>query len=202
MLLRRPGKEPLGGGHITPSAQEEVDRAARFIDGPVQVDPLAFHLDISLVHAPRVTHRQGVRLPTLFKIRHVALHPPQDRRMSQQDAALGHHLDQVTGTELQSEVPSHTQNDDLLVKVPPLEQILCRGRFRHPGRYGCAPVFSSLHQNLVAVMMHSKKIVQKSYVYESGLISAHFWHHIMPDFTVESFCGAPSNPQPVSARSR
>jgi hypothetical protein len=34
-----------------------------------------------------------------------------------------------------------------LVKVPPLEQILCRGRFRHPGRYGYAPVFSSLHQN-------------------------------------------------------
>ena len=70
--------------------------------------------------------------------------------MSQQDAALGHHLDEVTGTELESEVPSHTQNDDLLVKVPPLEQILCRGRFRHPGRYGCAPVFSSLHQNLRA----------------------------------------------------
>jgi hypothetical protein len=67
--------------------------------------------------------------------------------MSQQDAALGHHLDQVTGTELESEVPSHTQNDDLLVKVPPLEQILCRGRFRNPGRYGCARIFSSLHQN-------------------------------------------------------
>jgi hypothetical protein len=63
-----------------------------------------------------------VRQPTLFKIRHIALHPPQDRRMSQQDAALGHHLDQVTGTELESEIPSHTQNDDLLVKVPSLEQ--------------------------------------------------------------------------------
>jgi hypothetical protein len=39
-----------------------------------------------------------------------------------------------------------------LVKVPPLEQILCRGRFHHPGRYGCAPVFSSLHQNLLRVI--------------------------------------------------
>jgi hypothetical protein len=36
------------------------------------------------------------------------------------------HLDQVTRTELESEIPSHTQNDDLLVKVPSLEQILCR----------------------------------------------------------------------------
>src|SRR5580700_12050112 len=131
MLLRCPGKETLSRSHITPSAQKEVDRAARFIDGPVQVDPLAFHLDISLVHPPRVTHRPGVRLPTLFKIRHVALHPTQDRRMSQQDTALGHHLDEVTGTELESEIPSYAEHDDFLVKVPSLEQILCRGRFRH-----------------------------------------------------------------------
>ena len=158
MLLRCPGKEPLGGCDIPPSAQEKIDGAARFIHGAIEVDPLAFDLEVSLIHAPRVAHRPGVRLPTLFKIRHVALHPPQDRRMSQQDAALGHHLDQVTGTELESEVPSHTQNDDLLVKVPPLEQILCRGRFRHPGRYGCAPVFSSLHQNLKQMVSEGKVV--------------------------------------------
>jgi hypothetical protein len=64
--------------------------------------------------------------------------------MSQQDAALGHHLDQVTGTELESEIPSHTQNDDLLVKVPSLEQILCRGRFRHPGSYRGIPSLSTV----------------------------------------------------------
>src|SRR4029077_17206418 len=147
MLLRCLGKETLSRSHITPSAQEEVDGAPLFIDGPVKVNPLAAYLDISLVHAPRVPHRQGVRQPTLFKIRHIALHPPQDRRMSQQDAALGHHLDQVAGTELESEVPSHTQNDDLLVEVPPLEQILCRGRFFHAGRYRREASFSSLHQN-------------------------------------------------------
>src|SRR5271166_3981948 len=39
-------------------------------------------------------------------------------------------------------------------KCPPLEQILCRGRFRHPGRYGCAPVFSSLHQNQRGMVRH------------------------------------------------
>jgi hypothetical protein len=55
--------------------------------------------------------------------------------MSQQDAALGHHLDQVTGTELESEIPSHTQND---------EQILCRGRFRHPGSYRGIPSLSTV----------------------------------------------------------
>jgi hypothetical protein len=97
VLLRCPGKEPLGGCDIPLSAQEKIDGAARFIHGAIEVDPLAFDLEVSLIHAPRVAHRPGVRLPTLIKIRHVALHPPQDRRMSQQDAALGHHLDQVTG---------------------------------------------------------------------------------------------------------
>ena len=118
-----------------------------FIDCAIEVGPLAFDLEVRLIHARRVTHRSGVRLPTFFKIRHVALRPPQDRRMSQQDAALGHHLDEVTGTELKRQVPPHGQRDYLLVKMPPFEEILCRGRFRHPGRYGSASVFSSLHQN-------------------------------------------------------
>src|SRR5258708_33658065 len=42
------------------------------------------------------------------------------------------------------DVPSHTQNDDLLVKVPSLEQILCRGRFRHPGSYRRIPSLSTV----------------------------------------------------------
>jgi hypothetical protein len=53
-------------------------------------------------------------------------------------------LDQVTGTELESEVPSHTQNDHLLVKVLSLEQILCRGRFRHPVSYRRVPSLSTV----------------------------------------------------------
>ena len=75
---------------------------------------------------------------------HVPLHPSQDGRMSQHGAPLGHHLDQVAGAEFKGQVPPHAQHDDLLVKMPPLEEILCRGRFRHPGRYGSAPGFSSV----------------------------------------------------------
>jgi len=35
--------------------------------------------------------------------------------------------------ELSLKARYHLTNDDLLVKVPSLEQILCRGRFRNPG---------------------------------------------------------------------
>jgi hypothetical protein len=45
--------------------------------------------------------------------------------VGQRDAALGHHLDQITGAELESEVPPHAQDDDLVIEVPPLEKVLC-----------------------------------------------------------------------------
>jgi hypothetical protein len=46
-------------------------------------------------------------------------------------APLGHHLDQVTGAELEGEIPSYAKHDDFLVKVPALKELLCRGGFRH-----------------------------------------------------------------------
>jgi len=69
MLFRRPGKEPLSGGHISPFAQEKVDGSTRFIDGPVQVNPLAFHLDISLIYAPGIADRPRITAPALLKFR-------------------------------------------------------------------------------------------------------------------------------------
>src|SRR4029077_13863127 len=120
-----------------------VDGAPLFINGPVEVNPLAAYLDISLVHAPRVTHRQGVPAPAHFKLGDILLHPPKDSRMGQSDTTFRHHLDEVTEAQFKCDAPSHTQNDDLLVKVPSLEQILCRARFRHPGSYRRIPSLST-----------------------------------------------------------
>src|SRR5580692_12346323 len=144
MLFRCPGKEPLSRRHITPSAQEEVDGAARFIHGAIQVDPLAFDLEVSLIHAPRVADWPCVPAPALFKLGDILLHPPKNSRMGQGDTTFRHHLDEVTEAQFKCDVPSHTQKDDLLVKVPSLEQILCRGRFRHPGSYRRIPSLSTV----------------------------------------------------------
>jgi hypothetical protein len=64
--------------------------------------------------------------------------------MGQSDTTFRHHLDEVTEAQFKCDVPSHTQYDDLLVKVPSLEQILCRGRFRHPGSYRRMPCLSTV----------------------------------------------------------
>src|ERR1700719_4941824 len=144
MLFSRPGKEPLGGCNVTPFAQEKVDGAARFIHDAIEVDPLAFDLEVSLIHAPRVADWPCVPAPALLKLGDILLHPPKNSRMGQSDTTFRHHLDEVTEAQFKCDVPSHTQNDDLLVKVPSLERILCRGRFRHPGSYRRIPSLSTV----------------------------------------------------------
>src|SRR4029077_7139240 len=37
----------------------------------------------------------------------------------------------IKGAELEGEIPSYAEHDDFLVKVPTLEELLCRGEFRH-----------------------------------------------------------------------
>src|SRR5215210_2610534 len=43
--------------------------------------------------------------------------------MGQRQAPLGHHLDQIAQAELEAQVPSHAQNDDLAIKVATYEQL-------------------------------------------------------------------------------
>src|SRR6201984_3602392 len=142
MLFSRPGKESLGGRNGTPFAQEKVDGSTLLIDGAIEVDPLPFDFDVGFIHTPGVADWPCVMIPALFKLRHILLHPPKNSRMRQSDATFRHHLDQVTELQFKRDVPSHTQNDDLLVKVPSLKQILCRGRLRHPGSYRRIPSLS------------------------------------------------------------
>ncbi len=58
------------------SLEQAVTMEARFIHGAIEVDPLAFDLQVSLIHAPRVADRPRVPAPALLKFRHVTLHPP------------------------------------------------------------------------------------------------------------------------------
>ena len=61
MLLRCFGKEPLSGCNVAPFAQEKVDGSTLLIDGAIQVDPLAFDLEVSLIRAPGVADRPRVK---------------------------------------------------------------------------------------------------------------------------------------------
>jgi hypothetical protein len=56
------------------------------------------------------------------------------------------------------QVPPDAQDDDFLVEMSTPEEILCRGRFRHPSRYRREPSLSSLHQNLAGLVRMTEKL--------------------------------------------
>src|SRR6476660_8180564 len=73
---------------------------------------------------PSMTGRPPEPLPALLELRCVSPHPTHNGRMCQRQAAFGHHLHQVSQTQLEAKIPAHAQDDDLAVKVATLEQLL------------------------------------------------------------------------------
>src|ERR1700731_5107192 len=71
-----------------------------------------------------MTDRPGKPAPGFPELRGVALHPAHNGRMRHRQAALGHHLHQVTQTDLEPEIPPNAQDDDFAVEVATLEQLL------------------------------------------------------------------------------
>src|SRR5512133_270078 len=58
--------------------------------------------------------------------------------MRHRQAALGHHLHQVSQAQLESKIPTHAQDNDLAVEVAALEQLLHAPQLAH-----CRPSASS-----------------------------------------------------------
>src|SRR5260221_4984215 len=131
IITHCPGKESLGSRDVPSFAQKKVNGAVRFIHGAVEVDPAAFDFEVSLVHAPGPAHRPRVMVPAFFKVRHVTLYPPQDRRVGQHDSAFGHHLNQITRAQLEGQIPSHAQDNDFIVKMTALKKFPYRAGFFH-----------------------------------------------------------------------
>jgi hypothetical protein len=52
------------------------------------------------------------------------MHPPHDGGVSQRQAAFGRDLHQVSEAELEAQVPPHTQDNYLAIKVPTLKQFI------------------------------------------------------------------------------
>jgi metal-dependent hydrolase (beta-lactamase superfamily II) len=60
------------------------------------------------------------------------MHPPHDGGVSHRQAAFGHHLHQVSEAELEAQVPPHTQDNYLAIKVPTIKQFI---QIREPGHH-------------------------------------------------------------------
>jgi hypothetical protein len=121
-LLNGPRKETLGRRNIAVFAQQKVHGVSLLIHRTIKVAPLPSDLDIRLIDAPGSPDRPSILLPTLLKLRNIALHPAHNGGMRQIDAAFGHHRPQVSIAQFIGAVPSHAENYDLAVKVATSEQ--------------------------------------------------------------------------------
>ena len=64
------------------------------------------------VRRVRPLHR-STAVPPLFEFGNVALDPTHYRRMRQINSALGHHLDEISKTQLEPQIPAHAEDDHL-----------------------------------------------------------------------------------------
>jgi hypothetical protein len=122
LALERPSEERLGGGGVPLGAKQEIDGVSLFVDSAVKIRPGASDFDVGLIDAPGPPSWASEAVPALLELRHIALDPAHDRRMRQGEPAFGHHLDEISKAELVSQIPAHAEHDDLLVKVPALEE--------------------------------------------------------------------------------
>src|SRR6516165_574506 len=102
----------------------EIHRLASLVHRPVQVDPLASHLYLSFFPAPATADGSAETAPTLLELGGVMLHPAQNGRVYQANAALAHHGNQIAIAQLEAQIPAHTQHHDLSAKMATFEQLL------------------------------------------------------------------------------
>src|SRR5262249_40535234 len=113
----------------------------------IEIRPSSFNLYICLVTAPGPVDWARIPAPTLFKFRNIALYPAQNRGMRQGNASLGHDLDQIPGTQLETQVPPHAEDNDFAIEVSSFEQIHSSRPSGHSPIMAGNDIFSVLHQN-------------------------------------------------------
>jgi hypothetical protein len=102
-------KERLGRGNIAPGTQAKFHGLSRAVHRPVQIHPLAAHLHVGLVDAPRRPNRPCEPVPAALEPWRITMHPAHDGGVGDRQIALGDHLHQVPEAELEAQVPPHAQ---------------------------------------------------------------------------------------------
>ena len=84
------------------------------------------------------------------------LDPTQNRGVRQRDASVRHHDDQISQAQFEARVSADTQDDDLSVEMPPLEQML---RLEQTAAF-ChrRSITTGLHQNRFVYLHHRSPV--------------------------------------------
>src|SRR5215471_11896027 len=115
-------EEALSGSGIPPGGKQEIDRSTGRVDGPVQVGPLAFHPNVSLIHPPGAIGGLQLLATTLIQFRRIALDPSPDGSVVGSQAALGEKFLDVPIGERKSQISPNRTGDHRGFEVAPFEQ--------------------------------------------------------------------------------
>lgn len=100
-------EEPTGCGMVSLGTQQKVDGVAITVDRPVQALPPAAGLHVSFVHSQASTDRAlAPAKPRRPHQQHLD-QPAMQRRVTNEDSALGHHLLDVQKAQRTGRVPAH-----------------------------------------------------------------------------------------------
>ena len=141
-------QEPLRCLGAAGRRQVEIDRVAPLVDCPVQVGPLAPHLDVGFIQAPaRIKATPPEPAQPLLHLRGVALDPAIDRRMVDRNAAFRQHFLKVAIADRIATIPAHRPQDHITLEMAPLE---IRHRSVRPISAKHAQASRFLQQSLIA----------------------------------------------------
>lgn len=130
--FERPPEEGFRRGDISLRPQQEIDRLSLAVDSAIEICPATFDLDVSFVDPPGLADFAGKAVPSPFELGNIALNPTHDRGVRQSDASFSHHLDEIPEAQLKSEIPTNTDNNDLLIKMAALEELVDAQHARPP----------------------------------------------------------------------
>jgi hypothetical protein len=119
-------QELLGGSQIASLAEPELDRIPVAVNRAIQIPPLATDPDIGFVDMPPAGDRALALVEALQEQGCVMYSLAMDGRVIDSDAALGHHLFEISQAQAVSEIPPHAQQDHRTIKMTAFEHVTLR----------------------------------------------------------------------------
>src|SRR5215470_13623239 len=114
-------QNPLSGLLVTFLGEEKVDGLTRFIDGAIEIAPLALHFDVGLVHPPTDPYRTLAPVKRLFQQRTIFDGPPVDGGVIDINPTFCHEFLDMACAERIRHIPPHPHENDLFGEMGPLK---------------------------------------------------------------------------------
>ena len=114
-------KQPFGRVRIPFGRQQKVDPGSRRIERTIQVAPAAFHLDISLITAPRLVGWLQMASHPLLQFRTIPLYPPPYSRMIGLQTTFLQQFSDIAQGKRVAKIPADRTENQLRLGLPPLE---------------------------------------------------------------------------------